>query len=130
MVDRGDVARMRRRSALAILLICTLVWPLWAQAEQPCDVVSMPCAFEALPFKLTVVDAKTQHPLPDVHALAEWRMEGVGGRANGPLMVKDTVSGSDGLISFDAWGPIQGPWTGLVIGCKPPACPPHSSMSP
>src|SRR5207245_2651908 len=54
-----------------------------------------------------------------VQALAEWQAEGGGGRANGPLMVRDTVSGSDGLISFDAWGPIEGPWTGLVIGSDP-----------
>ena len=104
---------------MVLLVTGSLLLPLGAHADQPCDAVSMPCTFEGLPFKLKVVDADTHQPLADVHALAEWRMEGVGGRANGPLMAKDTVSGSDGLISFEAWGPIEGPWTGLVIGSDP-----------
>ena len=110
---------MRSRWALATILIASVVWPHAADSDQPCEVVPMPCTFESLPFKFKVVDAETHQPLADVHALAEWQTEGVGGRANGPLMVKDTVSGSDGLISFDAWGPIEGPWTGLVIGSDP-----------
>ena len=110
---------MRSRWALATLLIASVVWPHAADSDQPCEVVPMPCTFESLPFKFKVADAETHQPLADVHALAEWQTEGVGGRANGPLMVKDTVSGSDGLISFDAWGPIEGPWTGLVIGSDP-----------
>jgi hypothetical protein len=92
---------------------------LAAEAGQPCEVVPMPCTFEGVPFKFQVVDAETRQPLANVHALAEWQTEGVGGRAGGPLMVKDTLSDSDGQISFDAWGPIQGPWTGLVIGSDP-----------
>src|SRR2546426_8141984 len=119
MVDRGDVSRMRSRWALATILIASVVWPHAADSDQPCEVVPMPCTFESLPFKFKVLDAETQQPLADVHALAEWQMEGVGGRADGPLMVKDTVSGSDGLISVDAWGPIEGPRTGLVIGSDP-----------
>src|SRR5438876_9823765 len=119
MVDRGDVIPVRRRLAMVLLVTGSLLLPLGAHADQPCDAVSMPCTFEGLPFKLKVVDADTHQPLADVHALAEWRMEGVGGRANGPLMAKDTVSGSDGLISFEAWGPIEGPWTGLMIGSDP-----------
>ena len=110
---------MPRGLAIAVLMMGGLMSPLRAQAGQPCEVIPMPCTFEAVPFKFKVVDAETSQPLADVHALAEWQMEGVAGRANGPLMVKDTVSGSDGLISFDAWGPIQGPWTGLVIGSDP-----------
>ena len=110
---------MRSRWALATILIASVVWPHAADSDQPCEVVPMPCTFESLPFKFKVADAETHQPLADVHALAEWQTEGVGGRANGPLMVKDTVSGSDGLISFDAWGPIEGPWTGLVIGSDP-----------
>src|SRR3989442_12735221 len=119
MVDRGDVSRMRSRWALATLLIASVVWPHAADSDQPCEVVPMPCTFESLLFKFKVVDAETHQPLADVHALAGWQTEGVGGRANGPLMAKDTVSGSDGLISFEAWGPIEGPWTGLVIGSGP-----------
>jgi hypothetical protein len=104
---------------MVILLVSTLLWPLWARADQPCEAVPMPCTFEALPFEFRVIDAETHQPLADVHALAEWQIEGVGGRANGPLMVQDMLSGSDGLISFEAWGPLQGPWTGLVIGSDP-----------
>ena len=110
---------MRSRWALATILIASVVWPHAADSDQPCEVVPMPCTFESLPFKFKVADAETHQLLADVHALAEWQTEGVGGRANGPLMVRDTVSGSDGLISFDAWGPIEGPWTGLVIGSDP-----------
>ena len=110
---------MRSRWALATILIASVVWPHAADSDQPCEVVPMPCTFESLPFKFKVADAETHQLLADVHALAEWQTEGVGGRANGPLMVKDTVSDSDGLISFDAWGPIEGPWTGLVIGSDP-----------
>ena len=110
---------MRSRWALATILIASVVWPHAADSDQPCEVAPMPCMFESLPFKFKVVDAETHQPLADVHALAEWQTEGVGGRANGPLMVRDTVSGSDGLISFEAWGPIEGPWTGLVIGSDP-----------
>src|SRR3989454_8469587 len=119
MVDRGDVVPMRRCLAMVILVTSSLLLPLGACADQPCDVVPMPCTFEGLPFKFKVVDADTHQTLAGVHALAEWQTEGVGGRANGPLMAKYTVSGSDGLISFDAWGPIEGPWTGLVIGSDP-----------
>lgn len=119
MADRGDVGLVRLCLAIAILLVGSLVATLGAPVDQPCEVVPMPCTFEALPFKFTVVDTETQQPLADVHALAEWQTEGVGGRANGPLMVKDTVSGADGLISIEAWGPIEGPWTGLVIGSDP-----------
>src|SRR2546422_11693626 len=100
MVDRGDVSRMRSRWALATLLIASVVWPHAADSDQPCEVVPMPCTFESLLFKFKVVDAETHQPLADVHALAEWQTEGVGGRANGPLMARDTVSGSDGVISF------------------------------
>jgi len=79
----------------------------------------MPCTFEALPFKFTVVDAETRQPLADVHALAEWQTYGPGGRLNGPLMVLDAVSTPDGLLSFSGWGPIQGPVDGLGVGRDP-----------
>jgi len=105
--------------AVAIALIAGIARAAAADTGQACEVIPMPCTFEAQPFKLRVIDAETQKPLADVHALAEWRMEGAGGRANGPLMVKDALSDADGQVSFDGWGPIQGPWTGLVIGSDP-----------
>src|SRR5712692_8595455 len=119
MAHRGDVSVVGRSLAMTIALIAAVAWAVAADMDQPCEVVRMPCAFEALPFKLHVIDAETRKPLVDVHALAEWQMEGAGGRANGPLMVKDAVSGVDGQLSFDGWGPVQGPWTGLVIGSDP-----------
>jgi hypothetical protein len=109
---------MQRFLVTAIILM-SLLCPPWAQADQPCEVIPMPCTFEALPFKFKVVDAETHQPLADVHALAEWQMHGTGGRPNGPLMVLDAVSGPDGLLSFPGWGPLQGPWLGLVIGYAP-----------
>src|SRR3989442_1462424 len=119
MAHRRDVDALVRRLAMTVAVLASLVWPVAAAPDQPCEVVPMPCTFEGLPFKITVIDAETRNPLADVHALAEWRMEGVGGRANGPIMVQDAVSGADGQLSFDPWGPIQGPWTGLVIGSDP-----------
>ena len=110
---------MRRRVTIAALVMDCLVSPLRVQADQPCEVAPMPCTFEGLPFTLTVVDAETRQPLADVHALAEWRIFGPGGRLDGPLMVQDAVSGGDGVLSFPGWGPIQGPPDGLGIGDDP-----------
>ena len=110
---------MGRWVAIAVLLIGGLLWPIGAQADQPCEVVPMPCTFEALPFKFTVVDGGTQQPVAGVHALAEWQVHGPGGRLNGPLMVLDAVSGGDGLLSFPGWGPTQGPLDGIGIGRDP-----------
>jgi hypothetical protein len=89
------------------------------EADQPCEGIPVPCTFEAPAFKFTVIDADTRQPVADVHALAEWQMIGRGGRADGPLVVLDTVSGPDGLISFPAWGPKEGLTSGLAIGRDP-----------
>ncbi len=110
---------MLRCVVVAGLATGALLWAVAARAGQPCEVVPMPCTFEALPFKLRVVDAETRRPLVDVHALAEWPTIGPGGRTGGPLMALDTASGSDGVLSFPGWGPIQGPMTGLEIGSDP-----------
>lgn len=76
------------------------------------------CVYESPGFRIVVTDRETGHPLPDVHALAEWQMYAAG-RLNGPLMVQDTVSDADGLLTFPAWGPIQGAREGLVISSNP-----------
>jgi hypothetical protein len=76
------------------------------------------CVYEGVPFRFTVVDAETGQPLPEVHALAEWVLEGFHG-VNGPLMVQDAISGPDGGIAFPAWGPITGPPSGLRIRLDP-----------
>ena len=119
MAHRGDVGPVRLCLAIAVVLMGSPVPAPGFQAEQPCEVVPMPCTFEALPFKFTVIDAETRQPLADVHALAEWQTHGPGGRLNGPLMALDAVSDPGGLLSFPGWGPIQGPVTGIGIGRDP-----------
>ena len=104
---------------MTVAVLASLVWPVAAAPDQPCEVVPMPCTFEGLPFKITVIDAETRQPLADVHALAEWQIHGAGGRLNGPLMVLDATSGRDGALTFPGWGPVDGPVTGLGIGRDP-----------
>ncbi|PYN86120.1 MAG: hypothetical protein DMD89_37735 [Candidatus Rokuibacteriota bacterium] len=111
--------RLLKTAAMTSILLVSLVSPIAAAPEQPCEVVPMPCTFEGLPFKITVIDAETRKPLADVHALAEWQIHGAGGRLNGPLMVLDAASGLDGTLAFPGWGPIDGPVTGLGIGRDP-----------
>jgi len=113
------VIRLLKTAAMTFMLLASLVPPIAAAPEQPCEVVPMPCTFEGLPFKITVIDAETRKPLADVHALAEWQMHGAGGRLNGPLMVLDAASGLDGTLAFPGWGPIDGPVMGLGIGRDP-----------
>jgi len=113
------VIRLLKTAAMTSILLVSLVSPIAAAPEQPCEVVPMPCTFEGLPFKITVIDAETRKPLADVHALAEWQIHGAGGRLNGPLMVLDAASGLDGTLAFPGWGPIDGPVTGLGIGRDP-----------
>jgi len=119
MAHRRDVIRLLKTAAMTSILLVSLVSPIAAAPEQPCEVVPMPCTFEGLPFKITVIDAETRKPLADVHALAEWQIHGAGGRLNGPLMVLDAASGLDGTLAFPGWAPIDGPVTGLGIGRDP-----------
>src|SRR5262245_21623186 len=100
------------------LLLVALVISVPA-AGQLCDILPMPCTFESPALKFIVVDAETRAPLVDVHALAEWQVHGYGGRLNGPLIVMDAVSRSDGVLAFPAWGPIEGPADGIGIGRDP-----------
>ena len=109
---------MRHRT-LVVLTALTVLTASSASAGASCGAPSARCQYEAPPFTLTLVDAATSQPLADVHALAEWQMEGAGGRLNGPLMTLDAVSGPDGVINFGGWGPIDGPASGLGIGRDP-----------
>jgi len=88
-------------------------------ADQACEVFPVPCVFEGLPFQVNVVDAETRKPLANVHALAEWRRYGKGDRLDGPLMVQDAISSADGSLKFPAWGPLEGPTSGLGLGFDP-----------
>jgi len=107
------------RFAAIGVVASSLLWSMATHAGQPCEVVPMPCTFEAVPFRFTVVDAEARRPLADVHALAEWQVHGPGGRLNGPLMVLDAMSDPDGVLKFPGWGPSEGPWDGIGIGRDP-----------
>jgi len=109
---------MRRSLYAAAFMVVGALSPA-ADAAQPCAVVPMPCTFEGEAFAITIVDAETHRPVSDVHALAEWRMYGPGDRPNGPLMVQDATSTSDGVVTFPGWGPLPGPRPGLVVGDDP-----------
>ena len=119
MADRGNVGSAPYGLVVAAVVLGCLGPTRGAQADQPCEVVPTPCTFEGLPFAFTVVDAETQQPVTDVHALAEWQIHGVGGGLNGPLMVLEAVSGQNGVFDFPGWGPIDGPATGIGIGRDP-----------
>jgi hypothetical protein len=119
MAHRRDVNVLLTTLALTLVVLAVLVWPVAAAPEQPCEVVPMPCTFEGMPFKLTVIDAETRKPLTDVHALAEWQIHGAGGRLNGPLMVLDAASDPDGVLAFPGWGPVDSSAMGLGIGRDP-----------
>src|SRR5438093_13655987 len=98
MAHRRDVIRLLKTAAMTFMLLVSLVSPIVAAPEQPCEVVPMPCTFEDLPFKITVIDAEPRKPLAAVHALAEWQIHGTGGRLHGPLTVLDAASGPDGTL--------------------------------
>ena len=108
---------MRRWIGLALGLCVCLFATSPAQADVLCTLVGH-CTYEGAPFRFTVVDAETGQPLADVHALAEWVLEGPHG-VNGPLMVQDAASGPDGVVAVPAWGPISGPRSGLRIRLDP-----------
>src|SRR5262252_4040708 len=115
---------MRHRAMTGTLgvvsfLAFVLMIALPVTAGQLCEIFPMPCLFESPAFTFTVVDAETQAPLADAHALAEWQVHGPGGRLNGPLIVMDAVSQSDGVLALPAWGPIEGPADGIGIGRDP-----------
>src|SRR5882672_8392292 len=102
-----------------VALVFVAACPSGVSAGQPCEVIPMPCTFEAGAFRLSVIDALTKKPLSGVHALAEWQLRGMGGRLNGPIMALDSTSGTDGGLTFPAWGPLEGPVTGLGVGRDP-----------
>ncbi len=108
---------MRRAIGIGLLLVAGLLVPRLAEANILCGWFGY-CVYESPGFRIAVVDRETGQPLADVHALAEWQMYGGHGR-NGPLMVQDAVSGSDGVIAFPPWGPIRGSTAGLVLNHDP-----------
>lgn len=114
-VDR--VRRHRRLLALGLLGIGLVLAARPAQSGQLCRWFNR-CVYESPGFRLTVVDKTTGQPLAGVHALAEWVLYAPHGR-NGPLMVQDAVSGPDGVLTFPAWGPLEGSRLGIVLNHDP-----------
>ena len=108
---------MRQLLLAIFVLLTSLIAVSTAQADPLCQ-SSGYCVYESPGFKITVVDRETGQPLADVHALAEWVQQALYG-TSGPLMVQDAVSGPDGLLTFPAWGPIEGSTSGLVLGQDP-----------
>ncbi len=76
----GQVGRL----AAILVVVSSLLWTIATHAGQACEIVPMPCTFEAVPFRFTVVEAESRQPLADVHALAEWQVHGPGGRQAAP----------------------------------------------
>lgn len=108
---------MRRAIGIGLLLLAGLLVPRLAEANILCRWFGY-CVYESPGFRIAVADRETGQPLADVHALAEWQMYGSHGR-NGPLMVQDAVTGSDGVIAFPPWGPIRDSTAGLVLNHDP-----------
>src|SRR5262249_17549976 len=106
-----------RRVGGALVAASFLLAPMPAAAEFLCEWLYQ-CYYQSPGFRFRVTDRETGQPLADVHALAEWVQEGSHGR-NGPLMVQDAVSGTDGWLKFPAWGPFRGSSVGLVINLDP-----------
>src|SRR3972149_5902029 len=92
--------RMQRAIGIGLLLLVGLLVPRLAEANILCRWFGY-CVYESPGFRIAVADRETGRPLADVPGLAEWQMYGPQGR-NGPLMVQDAVTGSDGVIA---------PWT-------------------
>jgi hypothetical protein len=88
-----------------------------AEAESLCRWFGH-CRYESPGFRIVVTDKETGDPLADVHALAEWVLNGYEGR-NGPLMVQHVTGGPDGVLWFPPWGPVEGPREGVDINTDP-----------
>jgi hypothetical protein len=107
---------MRGLVTVATLLTCLWI-PAPADANVLCRWTGF-CLYLSPGFKLTVVDAETNKPLPGVYAWAEWVQYGAHGRG-GPLMVQDATSDATGHLSFPHWGPRFGSRAGLLLGLDP-----------
>jgi hypothetical protein len=103
------------------MIVVTLLTCLWAPAPTHANVLCRWtgfCLYLSPGFELTVVDAETGQPLPDVYAWAEWVQYGAHGRG-GPLMVQDAISDENGRLTFPRWGPTLGSRGGLLLGIDP-----------
>jgi hypothetical protein len=105
------------RHLAALLVVLWLGAPAPAEANPFCRWVGL-CLYMSPGFELTVVDAETGTPLPEVYAWAEWVQHGAHG-IGGPLVVQDGFSGADGRFTFPRWGPRFGSRGGLLLGTDP-----------
>jgi hypothetical protein len=106
-----------RTLAPFLALLLALSAPTPAQANALCRWTGL-CIYLSPGFTLTVIDAETGKPLPDVYAWAEWVQYGAHG-IGGPLMVQDATSDTAGRLDFRRWGPTLGSRAGLVRGTDP-----------
>jgi hypothetical protein len=106
-----------RTLAPLLALLLALSAPTPAHANALCRWTGL-CIYLSPGFTLTVVDADTGKPLPDVYAWAEWVQYGAHG-IGGPLMVQDATSNTAGRLDFPRWGPALGSRAGLVRGTDP-----------
>jgi hypothetical protein len=111
----------RRRGVCSLPLLAVWLLGLSAFASGKSDPMCphiVACEYEAPSFTIHVVDQITGQPLADVHAIATWLFYG-GPRRRGPLMVLEAVSGSDGRLTFPAWGPIRSGVEGVLPSRDP-----------
>ena len=105
------------RILLSVIVLLCLSNPLTADANPVCRWIGL-CAYLSPGFAVTVVDAETGTPLPEVYGWSEWTQYGAHGRG-GPLMVQDAISGADGRLTFPRWGPRLGSAGGVLLGFDP-----------
>jgi hypothetical protein len=106
---------MRRVLVPAVLLLLLTVRP--CEANVLCRWTGI-CLYLSRGFEITVVDAANDSPLAGVFAWAEWIQYAAHG-TNGPLVVQEATSGTDGRLAFPAWGPRRGSAAGLDLGADP-----------
>ena len=112
----GEWCLPRRTVSLATLLLAGLATLAVAQSDPACPWL-VACEYEGPAFAIRVVDQKTGQPLADVHAIAAWEM--YGGNRRGVLTAVEAVSGSDGQLSFKAWGPVRSFAQGVLPSLDP-----------
>ena len=105
------------RILLSVFVAVCLSSPPTADANPVCRWVGL-CLYLSPGFAVTVVDAETGKPLPEVYGWAEWTQYGAHGRG-GALMVQDATSGADGRLVFPRWGPRLGSSGGVLLGYDP-----------
>lgn len=111
--------RFSRTKWFCAFLLLVLIFPTSQRVEA--NVVCewfWYCVYESPGFRITVVDGESGKPIPDVHALATWVQYGPHG-GGGPLMAQEAVSGPDGALIFQPWGPLHGSKTGLELNQDP-----------